>query len=120
MRYTPWLLTALPLVLISGLSPARANPSVDLSTNAISISMSDVVLGDAPHSPVTLNRLANQMTLQINAPNAPGQPASFGLEELNLPFLDDLLDEDGNVQLPLGLTLYNTMGDTSIGFGSKF
>ena len=117
MRYAPWLLTAILLGLGSGLSPAWANPPVDLSTNAVSLSMSDMVAGDEPHSRATLNRLANQMTLQINAPD---NSASAGLEELHLPFLDALLDEDGSLNLPLGLTVYSAMGDTSIGFGSKF
>jgi hypothetical protein len=30
------------------------------------------------------------------------------------------MDEDGNLNLPLGLTVYNTMGDASIGFDIRF
>jgi hypothetical protein len=33
---------------------------------------------------------------------------------------DGIVDEEGTVDLPLGLTIFNTMGDTSVGFGGSF
>jgi hypothetical protein len=42
------------------------------------------------------------------------------LDLRQIPVVGGLIDEEGNLNLPLGLTVYNTMGDTSIGFGSKF
>lgn len=34
--------------------------------------------------------------------------------------LDSFLDEDGNVNLPLGITVFSTLGDPSIGIGGDF
>ena len=39
------------------------------------------------------------------------------LDNLNIPLLDQLLDDDGQVNLPLGVTVFGSMGDPSVGFG---
>ncbi|MBD1875920.1 hypothetical protein H6F75_20775 [Nodosilinea sp. FACHB-131] len=66
----------------------------------------------------SLNRVANQLDQRV------GRQESSGItdlaESLNLPILNDLVDESGEVNLPLGLTVYDAMGTTSVGFGSKF
>ncbi|PSN20650.1 hypothetical protein C7271_01090 [filamentous cyanobacterium CCP5] len=42
------------------------------------------------------------------------------LNPQNIPIVRDMLDEEGNVNLPLGVRVYDTMGDMSVGFGSDF
>jgi hypothetical protein len=37
-----------------------------------------------------------------------------------LPGLAEIIDHRGNLKLPLGLTVYTTLGDTSVGFGTNF
>jgi hypothetical protein len=39
---------------------------------------------------------------------------------LNMGFLEGLVDENGEVDLPLGITVFDAMGATSVGFGSEF
>lgn len=45
-------------------------------------------------------------------------------ESDDMDIFDDLLnpflDEDGEVDLPLGLTVFDAMGTTSVGFGGEF
>lgn len=73
--------------------------------------------------PVTMHRL-EELAEQISVTNPPdvhgAQVPIFTLDLKQLPILGDLVDRDGRLQLPLGLTVYNAMGNTSIGFGSKF
>lgn len=42
------------------------------------------------------------------------------MDLIDSSFLDGLVDENGEVKLPLGITVFNTMGDMSVGFGSDF
>ncbi|MBW4461290.1 MAG: hypothetical protein KME47_13780 [Nodosilinea sp. WJT8-NPBG4] len=66
----------------------------------------------------SLNRVASDLDQRV------GRQENSGItdlaESLNLPILNDLVDESGEVNLPLGLTVYDAMGTTSVGFGSKF
>jgi hypothetical protein len=46
---------------------------------------------------------------------------SDALSELIGPdVLGDLVDENGDVDLPLGITVFDAMGTTSVGFGGDF
>ena len=45
---------------------------------------------------------------------------ALALDFRQLPLVGSLMDKRGNLNLPLGLTVYNTMGDTTIGFGTQF
>jgi hypothetical protein len=71
-----------------------------------------------PRSASHLNDLAGLIQTRINTPHD-GNSADM-LDLRQIPVVGGLIDEEGNLNLPLGLTVYNTMGDTSIGFGSKF
>lgn len=52
---------------------------------------------------------------------APEQADSSDLADaLGAGFLEDLVDENGEVNLPLGITVFDAMGTTSVGFGSDF
>lgn len=44
---------------------------------------------------------------------------ALGSPELEA-LVNNLVDENGDVNLPLGLTFYDTMGDPSFGFGGRF
>jgi predicted nucleic acid-binding protein len=66
----------------------------------------------------SLNRLAGAMGRHT------GRQESSGVTDLatslNIPLLNELIDESGEIRLPMGLTVYDAMGTTSVGFGSKF
>ncbi len=65
-----------------------------------------------------LNRLASEMGLQTGRQDASG--GSDLTTSLNIPLLNELIDDSGEVRLPMGLTFFDAMGTTSVGFGSKF
>jgi hypothetical protein len=74
-----------------------------------------------PHSTEHLNRLADDINQRISGTDTTTTSITDAFQS---PFLDDLLDglldEQGELNLPLGLTVYDAMGTTSIGFGTKF
>ena len=74
-----------------------------------------VVFG--PERDAVMNRLVENIEHSM-------QPENNGIttieDVLQSPALDGLLDERGDVNLPLGLTVYDAMGATSVGFGTKF
>jgi hypothetical protein len=115
MKYFPWLTTGLFLAVGTLPLPALANAANSVDPDR-SRSMADVVDSN-PTNAASLNRLADQINRRINGSN---HRAPQGFEALQLPFLNEFMDNEGNLTLPLGLTVYDTMGTTSIGFGSKF
>ncbi|PSR18960.1 hypothetical protein C8255_04790 [filamentous cyanobacterium CCP3] len=70
------------------------------------------------HSQESLDRLASEVGQRVGPQE--GNGISELADSLQMPFLNDLVDESGEVNLPLGLTVYDAMGTTSVGFGSKF
>lgn len=113
MYYSYWLAAAvLGLCALPG--QALATPQ-DLQTTPQT--MADA-LAVEQHSQDSLNRVADELNQQV------GRQESSGItdlaESLNLPILNGLVDESGEVNLPLGLTVFDAMGTTSVGFGSKF
>ncbi|TVQ15217.1 MAG: hypothetical protein EA368_00475 [Leptolyngbya sp. DLM2.Bin27] len=93
---------------------AVASPQ-ELQTNPLT--MADA-LAVGHHSPDHLSSLADKMGRQVG-PQATSETNDF-LESLNIPLLSDLLDESGEFRMPLGLTVYDAMGTTSVGFGTTF
>lgn len=57
--------------------------------------------------------------INSNLGESDSQPTGV-LDPQDLPIVQDLLDDEGNVNLPLGVRVYDTMGDPSVGFGSDF
>lgn len=114
MYYSYWLATATVIGLCALPGQALAAPQ-DLQTTPQT--MADA-LAVEQHNQDSLNRVANELYQQV------GRQESSGItdlaESLNLPILNDLVDESGELTLPLGLTVYDAMGTTSVGFGSKF
>ena len=57
----------------------------------------------------------------INSSTRPQSDDSADITDaIGADFVDDIVDEDGDVKLPLGLTVFSTLGTPSIGFGSDF
>lgn len=114
MYYSYWLTAATVLGLCVLPGQALAAPQ-DLETTPQT--MADA-LAVEQRSQDSLNRIANELDQQV------GRQESSGItdlaESLNLPILNSLVDESGEVTLPLGLTVYDAMGTTSVGFGSRF
>ncbi|MFH7241374.1 MAG: hypothetical protein ACHWZW_00850 [Spirulina sp.] len=110
----PLLVTLTVLGLSSAALPAWAGSTLE---PPVAVSMTDVVQS-TPHSADHLNHLAGRIQRRMAATDNPEAMSTLDFQQI--PLVGDLLDEDGNLNLPLGLTIYNTMGDTSIGFGSEF
>ncbi|NER80884.1 MAG: hypothetical protein F6K42_15205 [Leptolyngbya sp. SIO1D8] len=57
---------------------------------------------------------------EINTSTQQGEGDEPESSVLGADLLENFVDENGDVNLPLGLTVFSTMGDPSIGFGSDF
>jgi hypothetical protein len=114
MYYSYWLIAAAVLGLCVLPGQALASPQ-DLETTPQT--MADALAVEQRNQD-SLNRVASDLDQRV------GRQENSGItdlaESLNLPILNDLVDESGEVNLPLGLTVYDAMGTTSVGFGSKF
>ncbi len=114
MNTSQWLIAAAVLGACSLPTQAMASHQ-ELQTTPLT--MADA-LAVEQHSQDRLTRLANEVGQQVGPQESSGNP-DF-LESLNIPLLNDLLDESGELHLPLGLTVYDAMGTTSVGFGTSF
>lgn len=56
----------------------------------------------------------------INASYQITSESSDATELLGAGFLEGLVDENGEVNLPMGITVFDAMGATSVGFGGSF
>ncbi|NJL44892.1 MAG: hypothetical protein HC922_02335 [Leptolyngbyaceae cyanobacterium SM2_3_12] len=113
MRYLTWL-TATALTGLSGTTlPALGSPSATLEPKPIT--MVEMLTPQTP-SASSLDQLAREMQRRMESG---AEPAS-AIDIAQFPWLDALLDDNGEVNLPLGITVFDTMGATSVGFGSKF
>ncbi|RZM81792.1 hypothetical protein [Leptolyngbya iicbica] len=73
---------------------------------------------EATYSPEMLNAVASNIN-HTNQPSPEDHAPNLG-DIVDLGFVEQFIDEDGNVDLPLGITVYEAMGQTSIGFGLEF
>ncbi|WP_008318146.1 hypothetical protein [Leptolyngbya sp. PCC 6406] len=48
------------------------------------------------------------------------EPSEGVFDPANMPWLRGFIGENGEAKLPLGLTVFSTMGDPSVGFGGSF
>jgi hypothetical protein len=114
MNISHWL-TAAAVLGVCGLPlQALASPQ-ELQTTPQT--MADA-LAVEHHSLDHLNGLAAKMGQQVGRQET--REINDFLESLNIPLLNDLLDESGELRMPLGLTVYDAMGTTSVGFGTTF
>lgn len=114
MNNLRWLAVAAVLGLCGWPIQAVASPQ-DLQTTPLT--MADALAAEQ-HSQAHLTRLADEVGRRVGPQENSGIPDIA--ESLNIPLLDDLIDAAGEFKLPLGLTVYDAMGTTSVGFGSKF
>jgi hypothetical protein len=114
MNRIVWLTTTLLVGLGGFSSSARANPSAD-SIKPLP-AMADVVMVERQNA-ATLTQVAEQIDHQLNAEDE-SLPTIADLIPDDL--FDGLVDENGEVNLPLGITVYDAMGTTSVGFGTQF
>jgi hypothetical protein len=114
MHTSTWLTATLILGVVSFAAPAHANFLSTVPRQAPTMEEL-VVLG--PERAAVLDRL--EVSIEDSMAPSNENITTVG-DVIQSPLLDGLLDEDGELNLPLGLTIYDTMGDTSIGFGTEF
>jgi hypothetical protein len=131
------LLTVGSTVSLSVLScPAQANatgtaadllpldsPSITVETvpdqlKALNTSAHASIKPEATYSPDLLRAVAHHINHGSSQNEEPDTPDIGDL--IDLSFFEQFIDENGNVDLPLGITVYEAMGQTSIGFGADF
>ncbi|MEO1094118.1 MAG: hypothetical protein AAFX01_04375 [Cyanobacteria bacterium J06638_28] len=98
----------LPLLSV----PAYANPG----------SASDLLLPqEGANITVELDPASLQPTLEdVDNAEPSNKLSPVTSQEEAEGFFNDLVDENGGVNLPLGITVFSTLGDPSIGFGGNF
>lgn len=109
------VLTAVSTLSLSVFSlPAFAEPDSSHSSQLLPLEAQTVTVETDP------NRLET-VTDDINRSAQPEKEESTDITDaLGADFIDDFVDEDGDVKLPMGLTVFSSLGTTSIGFGSDF
>lgn len=110
---SPWLVALAMVGLSSGALPAWASHPLEAQTSASMLETLPPASHDAQH----LNQIADHIQHQMNTAD---DALPMVIDFQQLPLVGNFMDKEGNLTLPLGLTLYNTMGDTSIGFGTQF
>lgn len=103
--------SVLTLIGIVQTNPALAND--DLADSLLPLETRSV---DVQADPELFKSVANQ----INASYQGAPEETDATEVLGAGFLEGLVDENGDVNLPLGITVFDAMGTTSVGFGSSF
>ncbi len=109
------ILTTVSTLSLSVLSlPALAEPDGSNSSQLLPLEAQTMTVETDP------NRLET-VTDDINESARPEKEDSTDITDvLGADFVDDFVDEDGDVKLPMGLTVFSSLGTTSIGFGSDF
>jgi len=94
--------------------------SVDTAPNQLKAAggVSVTLKPEATYSPDMLQAVASNIN-QSNQSTAADDTPDIG-DLVDLSFVEQFIDEDGNLDLPLGITVYEAMGQTSIGFGAEF
>ncbi|MEM1309811.1 MAG: hypothetical protein AAGF98_10055 [Cyanobacteria bacterium P01_H01_bin.153] len=81
--------------------------------------VSVTVKPEVTYSPEMLQAVASNINQANQSSDNDDDTPDIG-DLVDLSFIEQFIDEDGNVDLPLGLTVYEAMGQTSIGFGTEF
>lgn len=108
-KLTLLVVSIVPLVVISS-SIARADDTEGVSTQLLPLENRSLVIEvDADH----LQTAAEE----INTSTFGGKETSGNVLDLGETLG---IDEDGGTRLPLGIRVFSTLGDPSIGFGGDF
>ena len=110
-----WMIPLGLAALAGGAMPAIAHHPEPVAESLLPLESQEFVVEGVPDF-VGVSEQINATT--GNRKEAGAETASF--DPRTLPLVNRFLDREGNVRLPLGLTVYTTLGDPSIGFGQEF
>lgn len=119
MRAFPLIQILIPATLLTTVawaSPAHADSRVS-EANATS---SLLPLESRSLEAQTDDGLFKSVSSEINNFDEGSSEQTDIADLLGAGFVDSFIDEDGDINLPLGVTIFEAMGTTSIGFGSDF
>ena len=85
---------------------------------ALPAAVSATIQPETYYSPALLQSVASRVNAAPSSTDTSDTP-DIG-DWIDLSFVEQFIDENGNVDLPLGITVYEAMGTTSIGFGGDF
>ena len=104
---------ALALALAVPLA-AEADSADNAATHLLPLEARDLEADVDPDRLQTVAAQINQATFGEK------EPQENVLDVGNMPWLESFIDENGEAKLPLGLTVFSTLGDPSVGFGGSF
>ena len=110
-----FLAVAACVTTLSVASSAQANDSPEKTNVANSLLPLEVRSVEAQNDNTLLGSVENR----INNPET-AQDSSEATDVLGAGLVDDFVNENGDINLPLGLTVFDAMGTTSIGVGGSF
>ncbi|HEY9879029.1 MAG TPA: hypothetical protein V6D29_11265 [Leptolyngbyaceae cyanobacterium] len=114
MHISSRLMVILGLVGLLTPSAALANSSTEGAYRLLPLESRAISAG---YENDGLDSIANQINRSVGTPADEQESIT---DVVQIPLLDQLLDENGKVNLPMGLTVFTTLGDPSVGFGSDF
>ncbi len=103
------------LAILSVASSALASERSEKADVANNLLPLEVRSADTPVDHTLLESVADRINHPEVAPES-----STETDVLGAGLVDDFIDENGDVDLPLGLTVFDAMGTTSVGFGGSF
>jgi hypothetical protein len=109
------LATAACVAILSVASSAQADDSSGKTNVASSLLPLEVRSVAAQNDDTLMGSVEDR----INSPEA-AQDNSEATDVLGAGLVDDFMNENGDINLPLGLTVFDAMGTTSIGVGGSF
>ncbi|MGD1943847.1 MAG: hypothetical protein ACFB0G_21340 [Leptolyngbyaceae cyanobacterium] len=99
-----FLVVALPAAADTAEPDDVANQLLPLETRGMSVEVDPNLHQSAAH--------------EINTSEPADSSTTSGLEDIGI--FDEFVDENGELDLPLGITVFDSMGSTSVGVGSEF
>ena len=115
MHYSYWFAATVILGVCSAPLQAMATP-VDLQTTPLTMTEA---LAAERHSATSLNNMAGELGQSVGQQDNPELAESPSIPLID-EVLNNLMDDSGDLRLPMGLRVYGAMGTPSIGFGSRF
>ena len=109
-----WCLAAVTLAAGTvSMAPAQALPTASAAESLLPLQTQTLVMmTDNSDLHAVAGRINQMMGAEDSSPTV--------MDFVESSFLDGVLNENGEVNLPLGITVFSTMGDPSVGFGSNF
>ncbi len=110
------------LISTTFLTAVAITPSAyaDSVTSEPNVTSSLLPLESRSFEAPTDDSLFKTVSSEINNFDEDGSEEADITDLLGANFLDDFIDDDGDINLPLGVTIFEAMGTTSIGFSSDF